>query len=98
MKIRIEVNDLSPPSEVRIGNVYSVKGGRGLKEGHMQVLIAITEPKENWQGPAGLLLVIDKQGKPKGVNSYGMHYLEDLCPIAFVEGLEDMELVMRSLS
>ncbi|MDE2105508.1 MAG: hypothetical protein KGL39_50240, partial [Patescibacteria group bacterium] len=79
------------------GNVYPIRGGRGLKYGHMQVLIAIARAREAWQGDSGLLLVIDKEGAPVGVNSYGMHALEELQPIAFVEGLEEMTLAMRSL-
>lgn len=97
MRINVEVGEYGPCEPARVGNVYPIKGGRGLRYGHMQVLIAITEPREQWQGPAGLMLVITKEGKPVGVNSYGMHYIEDLQPIAFVEGLEDMALTMRSL-
>lgn len=97
MKISIEVGEFGPFEPARVGNVYPIKGGRGLRDGHMQVLVAITEPKEQWQGPAALMLVIDKEGKPRGVNSYGIHYINELCPIAFVEGLEEMNLTMRSL-
>lgn len=97
MKINIEVGDFGPYDPARVGNVYPIKGGRGLRDGHMQVLIAITKPKENWNGPAGLLLVIDKEGNPQGVNSYGMHAVENMQPIAFVDGLDALNLTMRSL-
>lgn len=96
MKIDIQTTEFGPYDLPRVGNVYPIKGGRGLKYGHLQVLLAITEPKE-FYGPAALMLVITKDGKPVGVNSYGLHYINDLCPIAFVDGLEDMTLVMRSL-
>lgn len=96
MRINIEVGEYGPYEPARVGNVYPIKGGRGLRDGHMQVLIAITEQRD-YSGPAGLLLVIDKEGKPRGVNSYGMHAIENMQPIAFVEGLEDMTLTMRSL-
>ena len=96
MKIDIQTIELGPFDPARVGNVYPIKGGRGLKQGHMQVLIAITEPRE-YHGASALMLVITKEGKPVGVNSYAMHYIEELCPIAFVDGLEDMTLVMRSL-
>ncbi len=89
-----------PVDEARVGNVYPVKGGRGLRDGHMQVLIAITDPnsdKFSSQGRMALLLVIDKDGSPRGVNSYGIHYINDLCPIAFVDGLDELEFNMRSL-
>lgn len=98
MKINIEVGDFGPYEPARVGNVYPIKGGRGLRYGHMQILIAITECLEpGYRGPAGLLLVVDKGGKPIGVNSYAMHYVDELQPIAFVDGIEEMSLTMRSL-
>ena len=33
--------EFEPSAPVRVGNVYPVKGGRGLKSGHMQVMIAL---------------------------------------------------------
>lgn len=96
MKIDIQTTEFGPFDPARVGNVYPIKGGRGLKLGHLQILIAITEPRD-YYGASALMLVITKEGKPVGVNSYGMHYIEELCPIAFVEGLEDMTLIMRSL-
>ena len=97
MKVDIQTTEIGPCESARPCNVYAVKGGRGLRDGNMQVLLAITTPKEEWCGAMGLLLVINKQGDPVGVNSYGMHYIEDLQPIAFVEGLEDLTLIMRSI-
>ncbi len=97
MKINIEVGDFGPYEPARVGNVYPIKGGRGLRYGHMQILMAITEPKEQYQGPMSLMLVITKGGEPIGVNSYGMHYVNDLQPIAFVDGLKEISLTMRSL-
>jgi hypothetical protein len=98
VKIDIQTSEIGPPGEpARVGFVYPIKGGRGIRYGHMQVLIAITEPREQWLGAMGLMLVINKEGKPVGVNSYGMHYIEDLQPIAFVEGIEELTLIMRSI-
>lgn len=97
MKINIEVGEFGPYEPARVGMVYPIKGGRGLRDGHMQILLAITEPRESWQGQAALLLVVDKGGKPVGVNSYGMHAVEAMQPIAFVDGLDEMSLTMRSL-
>lgn len=97
MKINIELSSSpSPAQEPLVGNVYPVKGGRGLRYGHMQVLFHITDPKDH-RGQMALLVVIDREGNPIGVNSYGLHYVEDLQPIAFVDGLEAMEFTMRSL-
>lgn len=97
MKISIETSQFTPAEPMRIGNVYRIRGGRGAREGNFQVLIAITEGRPPYQGEAGLFLVITKDGKPVGVNSYGLHAFEDWCPVAFVEGLEELELVMRSI-
>ncbi len=96
MKIDIQTTEIGHNAETKVGNVYAVKGGRGLRYGHMQVLIAIT-PNREYYGQSGLMLVINKQGEPVGVNSYGMHYIEELCPIAFVEGIDELTLRMRSL-
>lgn len=97
MKINIELNTQpSPANEPLVGNVYPVRGGRGLRYGHMNVLFHIVDAID-CRGKVGLLVVIDKEGNPIGVNSYGMHYIEELQPIAFVDGLEAMEFTLRSL-
>jgi hypothetical protein len=96
MKIDIQINEFSPSDPVRVGNVYPIKGGRGIREKHMQILIAMSEARE-YHGIHCLMLVVTKEGKPIGVNDYALHYVEELQPIAFVDGLEDMTLVMRSL-
>lgn len=96
MEIMIQTEASMGGVPVRIGNVYAVKGGRGMSRGHMNVLIAMTEPKE-YSGISCIMLTVDKDGKPVNSTVYALHYVEDLQPIAFVEGLEDMTLVMRSL-
>lgn len=96
MKINIETGNFGPYDPAQVGNVYAVKGGRGLRDGHMQILFAITE-RRDYNGPSGLMMVVNKKGELVGVNSYGMHYIEDLQPIAFVEGLDQIVLTMRSL-
>lgn len=97
MKINVEVGDFVGAVETRVGNVYAVRGGRGLRDGHMQVLIAIATRNEAWRGDSALLLVIDKEGNPVGVNSYGLHAVDNMQPIAFVDGLDSLNLTMRSL-
>lgn len=92
MKIDIQMNEFSIGEPVRVGNVYPVKGGRGVREKHLQVLIAMSEDRRE-----SYFLVVNKDGEAVGVNRYGTHYVNDLQPIAFVEGLEDLVLVMRSL-
>lgn len=96
MEINVQTTEFEGGAPPRIGNVYPVKGGRGMSRGHMNVMIAITERTE-FNGVSCLFLTINKQGKPVGVTTYAWHYVEDLQPIAFVEGLEDLNLDMRSL-
>lgn len=74
-----------------VGNVYSIRGGSGARLGHMQVLIAITKAND------GLFIVINSDGDLIGVNKYGMHVVNDWAPVAFVNGIADLELVMVSL-
>lgn len=96
MKIDIQTSICIPADDPQVGNVYPVKGGRGLRAKHMMVLIAITA-KGEYRDPTGIMLVIDKEGNPVGCSSYGMHYVGDLAPIAFVEGLDELTLLMRSI-
>lgn len=74
-----------------IGNVYGCNGGYGRKAGHAMVLLAITETR------SALLLVIDRCGNPIGVTSYGLHAIEERTPIAFVRGLDELNLVMEPI-
>lgn len=55
------------------------------------VLIAITKSQ------TCLMFVIDKDGEPIGVTSYGLHAIEERAPIAFVSGLENLNLKMEPL-
>lgn len=96
MNIDMQIGDFSPLEPVRIGNVYPIKGGRGVREKHMQILIAMTDG-DAYNGVTCLFLVVNKDGRPVGVNRYGLHYVQELCPMAFVDGLEELTLIMRSL-
>lgn len=92
MRIHIE---LSPETrnlqEVNIGNVYAHRGGRGMKFGHMHVIMGISEDR------MCACLTVDKAGFIIGGTSYCLSYFEDKLPIAFVDGLNDIDLTMRSL-
>lgn len=90
--MRINVTDLPTFSQPVVGNVYAISGGYGRKAGHCMVLLAITKTS------SALLLVIDREGDPVGVTSYGLHAIEERAPIAFVPGLEAMNLTMEPLS
>lgn len=96
MKIEINLDKLPEPCEVRAGNVYPVKGGRGAARGHMMVVIAITDYID-FEGSKVLLLIVDKIGKPIGVTHYGIHYFADKMPIAFADGVDDIEFTIRSI-
>lgn len=89
--MRINVADLPTFSQPVVGNVYAISGGYGRKAGHSMVLIAITKSS------AALLLVIDKDGEPVGVTSYGVHAIEERAPIAFVPGIDGLSFTMEPL-
>jgi hypothetical protein len=89
--MKINVTDLPTFSQPVIGNVYSCNGGYGRKAGHAMVLIAVTAQQ------SALMLVIDKDGNPVGVTSYGLHAIEERAPIAFVRGLDEMVFQMEAL-
>jgi hypothetical protein len=89
--MKINVTDLPTFSQPVVGNVYSCNGGYGRKAGHAMVLLAITAKQ------TALLLVIDKDGNPVGVTSYGLHSIEERAPVAFVRGLDSLDLTMEAL-
>jgi rRNA maturation protein Rpf1 len=89
--MKINVTDLPTFSQPVVGNVYAINGGYGRKAGHAMVLLAITAQQ------SALLMVIDKEGNPVGVTSYGLHYIEERAPIAYVRGLDEMVFQMESL-
>lgn len=89
--MKINVTEIPAFSQPVVGNVYGCNGGYGRKAGHAMILLAITE-----KGYA-LMLVIDKEGNPVGVSSYGIHAIEERAPIAFVRGLDSLDLTMEPL-
>lgn len=96
--MKIAITALSQPiNEVRVGNVYPISGGWGRRNGHLMVLLAITEKAERHEGNMCLFLIIDKEGNPRDVTKYGLHIIEDRAPIAFVDGIDDAVLNMRSI-
>jgi predicted aconitase with swiveling domain len=89
--MRINVIDLPGFSQPVVGNVYAIGGGYGRRAGHAMVLMAIT------RNQAALMLIIDKEGEPVGVTSYGMHAIEERVPIAFVRGFDEMSFMMEPI-
>lgn len=90
MRIDIRTDVAIPGEGVRVGNVYPTKGGYGARKGHMFVVAAINEG-------IATCLTVDKEGNIVGATIYGCHVFEDRTLIAYVEGLEDLELIMRSI-
>jgi hypothetical protein len=89
--MKIHVTTIPEFSLPVVGNVYSINGGYGRRAGHSMILMAITKNR------LGLMLIIDKDGEPTGVTAYNMCIIEERTPIAFVRGLEELNLVMESL-
>lgn len=89
--MKINVTEFPAFNQPHVGNVYPISGGYGRKAGHSMILLAVTE-KQN-----ALLLVIDKNGEPVGVTSYGLHVMEERAPIAFVPGLDGLTFDMQPL-
>jgi hypothetical protein len=89
--VKINVTDLPTFSQPVVGNVYAISGGYGRKAGHAMVLLAITAKNDC------LMLVIDRNGDPIGVTSYGGHSIEERAPIAYVPGMDEMNFTMQAL-
>lgn len=89
--MRINTTEIPGFSQPVVGNVYPISGGYGRRAGHAMVLLAITEKQ------TALMLVIDKEGSPVGVTSYGLHAIEERAPVAFVPGLAEMTFDMQPL-
>lgn len=81
-----------------VGNVYPVRGGFGARNGHMHVIIAHYDKVQGGCRYSGYCTVtVDCEGEIIGANSYATHYFDEKVPMAKVEGLESVSLVMRSL-
>ena len=99
MKIDIATNVPIPQSGPdMVGNVYPVRGGFGARNGHMHVIIAHYDKVQGGCRYSGYCTVtVDCDGEIVGANNYARHYFDDEVPMAKVEGLEEVSLVMRSL-
>jgi hypothetical protein len=89
--VKINIIDLPGFSQPVVGNVYAIGGGYGRRAGHAMVLMAITK------NSVALMLVIDKDGEPTGVTSYGLHAIEERVPIAFVTGFDEISFQMEPI-
>lgn len=76
--------------EPLVGNVYNVRGGRGARNGHMQVIVSLTDT-------GCVMLTVDKNGEVVGASCYARHYIQEKCPIAFCDGIEGLSFDIRSI-
>lgn len=99
MKVRIETDEplVSLPEDM-VGNVYQVRGGKGARLGHMHVIVAAYSYGDRWDTGQGFAtLTVDREGCIVGANSYAQHYFIEKAPIAKCDGIDEIELVVRSL-
>ncbi len=85
MKFNFTTDQYEPEAPLRIGNVYSTRGGRRLRNGDYWVLVSINDA-----GDVGHLLAVNREGRICGAAQYGVHVLRDWSPVAFATGVEDM--------
>lgn len=99
--MRIDIQTEIPRALTRedmVGNVYPVRGGFGARNGHMHVIISATEKVKGGCKYGGYTTItVDCDGDIVGGNNYAFHYFDEKVPMAKVEGLEDLQLTMRSL-
>ena len=99
MQIDIQTNIPFPDSGPdMVGNVYPVRGGFGARNGHVHVIIAHYDKVHGCCHYSGYCTVtVDSDGQIVGANSYALHYFDNKIPMARVDGLDEVQLVMRSL-
>jgi len=90
MKFNISENIKECTQELIVGNVYNVRGGRGARQGHMHVIVSLTET-------GVVTLTVNNSGEVVGSGCYSRHYFEEKCPMAFCSGLEDMSFNIVSI-
>lgn len=99
MKIEIQADlPRGGDRQAMIGNVYPVRGGFGARNGHMHVIIAATEKVTGCCSYGGYTTItVDCDGDIVGGNHYAWHYFDEKVPMARVDGLDGIQLTLRSL-
>lgn len=96
--MRINVSgEMIPPSATRVGDVFPVRGGRGMKLGHYHVVIAFKEPQDKYDSRSVVTLTINREGDVVGAGSYRDDYFDDKSLVGRVEGLDEVDLTLRSV-
>lgn len=83
MKFNVDSSIAYPIQQPVVGNVYAVRGGSGAKHGHMNIIVSISDSMAT-------VLTVSKEGTIVTASNFGLHYFEDKCPIAYCQGLEDL--------
>lgn len=99
MRVDIQTDEplVSPPEDM-VGNVYQVRGGRGARLGHMHIIVAAYRYHEcSCLHDGFATLTVDREGDIVGANTYATHYFLEKAPIARCDGLEEVQLAVRSL-
>ena len=86
--MRFTISDDFSLDEVRVGNVYPVKGGRQARYAVGMVVLAISEPRDKFSDRMCHMVTVAKDGEIVSTSSYGVHAMEDRIPIGFVRGLD----------
>ena len=99
MRVDIQTEPPIPGApENMVGNVYQVRGGKGAQLGHMHIIVSAYRYETFKSLESGFVtLTVNREGDIVGANNYGQHYFMDKCPIARCEGIEDVQLAVRSL-
>lgn len=99
MRVDIQTDfPLAQTREQMIGNVYPVRGGFGARNGHMHIIIAATEKVKGCCQYGGYTTItVDSDGDIVGANNYAFHYFDEKVPMARCDGIEGVELTLRSL-
>lgn len=99
MKVDIQTDEpLSTLPEDMVGNVYQVRGGKGARLGHMHIIVSSYDYDDCCCGGSGFVtLTVNRDGKIVGGNSYAQHYFIEKAPIAKCDGLDEVQLIVRSL-
>lgn len=96
MRVHIDSNLKHPLQSPQVGNVYTRRGGRAAARGEMAIIISIV-PAQPHEGEKAVMLFVDKQGQVTGADTYNLSYWEDKVPIAIAEGIQDLDIVIKSL-
>lgn len=89
--MKFDVGDVTEFDIPQVGFVYPVMGGMGRRFGFASVIVGIT--------PSGgcVTLTIDREGRPVGAGTCGIHYLAGKMPVAFVAEIENLTFKVEPL-